>query len=599
MVPGQTGKRMIRWSSALLLILTLLVLLSPNGIAEDASNIENVYHQPDVPFPGETVNFYLQVVDDTNVSRVDVLVCTINPDTLETRNCFPPELMEPIGNRTYVHNMTRMVDSGTMMGYRITVNYSGSMSYYIPGDHSYMYFNFTDVDVAEPPTEIPSELIFVESLLAVFAIVLVAFLIYRKRKEIKTGSNKILVVAVVILLIIGVLYAVISLSGLSVRKVEDFTLVDIDGNPWSLSDYDDHVVVIDFMAKSCAPCEQLRGYLEQAVDEINSTKVEVISVALGSDSDEDLRIMRNERDYKWTIARDTIGLSSELGVVGLPKLVIVGLDRYPTYQTAQDELPGPDVIKSELEDALEGTAEPVSIAQVSIFATGAFMGIATYFSPCSFPMLPGYISFYLSTEAEGRKKTFRAILASGLISGLGIVLVFLIIGLIAITLGEAANLGAYMIYMGPIVGVILIVLGALMFTNLQYHALVKPFQKLRTVIFGEKAPGAQDESGYYAKLFSYGVGYGAAASACTAPLFVAVLLAAIVAGSFLDGVIMLLIFSLTILLLMVAITMMLSAFGQESVQKMAAHTDTIKKVSGLILVIVGAYLIFYYYTTFA
>ncbi len=594
----QSGKRIFGFPSALLLLLTLLAFLSPSVTAEDASNIENVYHLPEKPFPGEAVTFHIQFVDDTNVSRVDILVCTINPDTLKTINCFPPELMVGAGNRTFVYEMTRLIKSGTMMGYRIMVNYSGIMTYYIPDEVSYTHFNYTEVDVEPPPPEIPSEVIIVESLLAVFVIVFAVVLVYRKRKEIRTGSNKILVIAIVMFLVIGVLYAAISLSGLSVRKVEDFTVTDIDGNPWNLSDHPDEVVVLDFMAKSCGPCEVLRGHLEEAVDDVNSTEVVVISLAVGSDTDEDLRDMRDERDYVWTIARDTIGLNSTLGVVGLPKLVVVGKDRYPTYQTAQDEIPSTNEIRKEIEAAIKGTAEPISIAQVGIFATGAFMGIATYFSPCSFPMLPGYISFYLSTEAERRKKSLKTVLSSGLISGFGIVLVFLIIGLIAISLGEAANLGDYMIYLGPAVGIILIILGALMFTNLQYHALIRPFQTLRMKIFGEKGAGEEGKSGYYAKLFSYGIGYGAAASACTAPLFIAVLLAAIVAGSFLDGLLMLIIFSLTILLLMVAITMMLSAFGQESVQKLAAHTDTIKKVSGVVLVIVGAYLIYYYYTTF-
>jgi cytochrome c-type biogenesis protein len=587
----------LRFSSLLVLLFTLIVLLSPSGIAEDASNIENVYHTPEEPFPGEAVSFNLQVVDDANVSRVDILVCTINPVTIETINCFPPELMDNIGNRTFEYSMTRFIEGGTMMGYRIMVNYSNIMTYDIPDDHSYIHFNLTDVDVPPPPAEIPSDLIIVESLLTAFIIIFLALLIYRKRKEIKTGSNKILVVAIILLLIIGVLYATISLSGLGVRKVEDFTLNDIDENPWSLSDYPDQIVILDFMAVSCGPCEELRGYLQQVVTEIDSDEVVVISLAVGSDSDEKLRKMRDDRAYIWDIARDTVDIHSSLGVKGLPSLVIVGKDRYPTFQ-ANERVPGTDELKKEIEAALEGTAQPISIAQVGIFATGAFLGIATYFSPCSFPMLPGFISFYMSTEVEEKKKSFRTVLSSGLISGFGIVLVFLIIGLIALVLGEAANLGDYMIYMGPIVGIILIILGALMFTNLQYHALIRPFQQLRAKIFGEKELGAEDKSGYYTKLFSYGVGYGAAASACTAPLFIAVLLAAIVAGSFVDGLIMLLIFSLTILLLMVSITLLLSAFGQESVQKLAAHTDTIKKVSGFILVIVGAYLIYYYYVTF-
>ena len=52
-----------------------------------------------------------------------------------------------------------------------------------------------------------------------------------------------------------------------------------------------------------------------------------------------------------------------------------------------------------------------------------------------------------------------------------------------------------------------------------------------------------------------------------------------------------------IVLLMVAITFMLSAFGQESVRKLSQYTDLIKKVSAVVLIAVGVYLIYYYLTT--
>ncbi len=586
----------LRIVSFFALLLVLLSFLPGSALADDDPNVLGAYHSPSEPFGGETVSVYAELQSLTNVTDVRTQYCTIDPDTLETGTCFY-QLMDDLGNMTFRSNITKAFSGGTMIGYKIIVEYDESLPGYFPEDH-YIYYNYTGGAVITPPSEeIPFEVIVVEIVLGVLIALLVVVLVYRSVKNIKTGSNKTIMVGVVALVIVAILYGAVSLSsvGGEVTEVDDFSLNDIYGTPWNLSDHSDKVVVLDFMAITCTGCEELRESLEVAVADFTEEELEVISISV-VDNDIALRQYKTDYGVEWTIARDTADLINEFGVTGLPKLVIINKDSYATFETEYSHISS-DRLRSEIEDALEGTAQPISITQVSIFATGAFMGIATYFSPCSFPMLPGYISFYLSTEAE-RKKSFGTVLASGLISGFGIVLVFLIIGLIAISLGEAANLSAYIIYMGPIVGVILIVLGALMFTNLQYHALVRPFQNLRTKIFGEKAPGAEDKSGYYTKLFSYGVGYGAAASACTAPLFIALLLAGIVAGSFVDGLIMILIFSFTILLLMVAMTLLLSTVGQESVQKMAAHTDTIKKVSGFILVVVGAYLLFYYWTTF-
>jgi cytochrome c-type biogenesis protein len=573
-----------------------LVLLSQNVVAE-GSNFVNVYHTPEEPFAGQTVSVNAELQNDTNVSKTTVQFCTIDPDTLEVITCYIED-MEDQRNRTFVYNITTIFDSGTMIGYRIIVQYVNESLEYAPGEHDYYYYNYTGASIQPKPPTIPTDLIIAEVLLGVCIGALVGFLVYRRMKKIKTGTDKILVVGIVVFLVIGILYAALSLSGISatVEKVEHFSLTDIDDAPWNLSDHSGKVVVLDFMATSCAPCEVLRQSLESATTDFEEDQLEIISVAVGPDTDAVLRQYRDDREVNWTIARDTADLVTTFGVSHLPKLVIIDKDGYATYETDSD--PGSDKLKSEVNAALQGTAQPISIQQVSIFATAAFMGIATYFSPCSFPMLPGYITFYLSTEAEQKKKSSKTILASGLISGIGIILVFLIIGLVAISLGTAANLGQYMIYMGPIVGIILIVLGALMFTNLQYHALIRPFQKLRTKLFGEKTVEEGSKTGYYTKLFTYGIGYGAAASACTAPLFLALLLTGLVTGTLLDGLVILLIFSVTIILLMMAITLMLSAFGQESVQKLSAHTDTIKKISGLVLIIVGAYLLYYYVTTF-
>jgi cytochrome c-type biogenesis protein len=557
----------------------------------------NAYIVPDEPFGGQTVDIYSELANLTDVDQVQSQYCTVNPDTMEIGVCYflPTEYQ---GNNTYLSTITELFSGGTMMGYKIIVAYENQTLEYYP-EEDYIYYNYSGAVVIETEPELPMDVIIIESILAVLIIVFVGVLVFRRIKDIKKDSSKTISVGIVALVIVAILYGALSMGAISgtVEPVEDFSLIDIHGTPWNLSDHSDKVVVLDFMAISCPPCEKVRQSLVVAIEDFTEDEFEIISIAVGPDTDLELRGYQVEKGVEWTIARDTADLVNQYGIAQLPKVVVIDKDRYATFETISDE--GSSKFKSEIEAALEGTAKPISIAQLSIFATGAFMGIAVYFSPCSFPMLPGFISYYLSTETGAqKKKSVRTILSSGMIAGFGIVLVFLIMGLIAISLGEAANLADYLVYMGPIVGVILIILGALMLTNLQYHAIIRPFQKLRVKLFGEKAPGAEDQMGYYTKLFSYGIGYGAAATACTAPLFIAVLLAAIVAGTFVDGLIMLLMFSITILLLMTSITLLLSVFGQESVQKLAAHTDTIKKISGVILVIVGVYLLYYYYTTF-
>jgi len=588
-------------------LLSLLVLLfaflftSPNASALDG-NILNVYHTPEEPFAGQSVSVHAEIENITEVNVVETQYCTVDPETMTVGTCYF-EIMEDLGNQTFRYNITRPFDGGTMIGYKIRVIYANQTIGYAPGDgdHDYYYYNYTGaLPPIEVAIEIPIEVIAAEVILGVLMVSLAGILIYRKRKKITTGSNKVLVVGIVLFLTIAILYGAISLSGLSgkVNKVEDFSLVDIDGNPWNLSDYPDEVIILDFMATSCRPCEELREKLEDAVAVFDENEIEVISIAVGTDTDLALREFRDAQGVTWTIARDTASLTFDVfSVEDLPKLVVINKDRYPTYEISTSGV-SVEELRSEIGAAIEGTAQVISLHLVGILATAVFIGFATYFSPCSFPMLPGYISYYLTTEAEEKKKSMKKVLGSGFVSGFGIILVFLIIGIIAIVLGKTAGVERYAVYLSPIVAIILIILGALMFTNLQYHALIRPFQKLRVKLFGEKDPDAESEKGYYAKLFSYGIGYGAAASACTAPLYVGLLLEGIVSGTLLDGILLILIFSITILLLMVAITFMLSAFGQESVQKLSAHTDTIKKVSGLILVIVGVYLILYYYFTF-
>ena len=142
-------------------------------------------------------------------------------------------------------------------------------------------------------------------------------------------------------------------------------------------------------------------------------------------------------------------------------------------------------LQSTISNALSGKAAAISIVTVSVFALAAVAGVTTFFSPCAFPMFPGYMSLFLglnvsnpetqTESAASYRGALRRALSAGSITALGMIIVFLIIG---VALVFAANLiGGYIPYFLVIVGAILVGLGALLLTNLQYWRVVTPLQQ--------------------------------------------------------------------------------------------------------------------------
>src|SRR3989475_9711585 len=90
--------------------------------------------------------------------------------------------------------------------------------------------------------------------------------------------------------------------------------------------------------------------------------------------------------------------------------------------------------------ALQGKAPAIDFQQVSIFALAAIAGIASFFSPCSFPMLPGYMAFFLTIDSKnpGRITKRRAVL-SGALSSVGSIVVYAIIAAVLVAPARAAS----------------------------------------------------------------------------------------------------------------------------------------------------------------
>ncbi len=577
-----------RYLTGMLLLMVVLISSSPLASGQ---LILDVSHSPDAPIPGEEINVTVRVLDPSNLSFLLITWCNF-----DTGSCYPEDMVYE-GNDTYWRRIAGDEDirNGTVVGFNITVeNTTGHRDYFPEVDK---YFNVTYVGPSPPakpaPPLITLEFVLIEAFLIGITVALFGILIWRKIKGLET--SRIAAMGVVFLIILSLVYGALFFltRPTTIELAEDFQAVDTDNNILNLKDFRGEVVLLDFMSISCGGCEIIAATMMEGVHpNYDESDLEIISIDVSvAHTPEALKAFRERKGYPWRMAMDPGGLVNSYAVSSLPTVVVIDKDGY-VVNVITDAYISASGMRDMIDDALAERSQAIGLQAVGGIVLAAFAGFATFFSPCSFPMLPGYVAYYLSSEAEQKNSTLR-VLVSGLVSGIGIILVFLAIGIAWIAVGTAANVEDYTPILGPIVGAILIILGLLMLTNIQYQALVRPFSRLKQRIF----KGRKEEGGYYPKLLGYGVGYGAAAAACTAPLFIAVLAQSSVTGGPAGSLLILFVFSLAIVLLMVVITFMLSAFGQESVRRLSQYTDLIKKVSAVVLIVVGIYLFYYYFTT--
>jgi len=381
--------------------------------------------------------------------------------------------------------------------------------------------------------------------------------------------------------VLGLLIVLILFTGnaLAAETAPNFTIHDVNtGETHSLSDFRGSVVLLDFMSITCEACDKLESEMRVVWPEYNGTAVFITIDILPTDSPASLKA----KGIPWIAGMDNKSIFTRYGVSSTPTVVIVDDEGYVVFKHVGAM--SASELRNALDDAIAGRSGRMDITEASIFALALFAGIASFFSPCSFPMLPGYMAYYFGIGKEGEGR-YRKAAVGGISAALGIITVYLIIGALLIFFGSA--IAIYVPGMGLIVGILLIILGILMFTPLEYDLLLAPFKKI-----GSKV-GKKREHGFAVRLFGYGVGYGAAAAGCTAPLFLAVILGAMLMGAA-TGISALLIYSLSAGLLMVFITLSMAALENRLVDVLKRNTERIKWISALVLILVGIYLIVYH-----
>lgn len=213
------------------------------------------------------------------------------------------------------------------------------------------------------------------------------------------------------------------------------------------------------------------------------------------------------------------------------------------------------------------------------FAFGA--GVATFFAPCAFPLLPGYVAYYLGRGEEATTTTTRLRRAAvvGTVTSIGFLLVYGVLVAIVASIGATALQDIAILE--PVIGSALVLLGTAAALGYTFDNHLPLPERRRSL------------SGYLA----FGVVYGVAAAGCTAPVFVAIALLALSGGPA-GAVVTLGAYALGMVSLMLLVTG-LSALGRDSVLRLLSqNTGRLSRVAGVLLVFAGVAQIYLWYFDF-
>ncbi len=129
----------------------------------------------------------------------------------------------------------------------------------------------------------------------------------------------------------------------------DFTLKDIHGNTFKLSDLKGKVVILDFWATWCGPCKIEIPWFTDMYNQYRNQGLEVVGVAMDEDGVEAVRPFYEEykMNYRVVIGNDDVA-NQFGGIFGLPTTFII--DRDGKIVSKHMGL----VSKSTFEDAVKG-----------------------------------------------------------------------------------------------------------------------------------------------------------------------------------------------------------------------------------------------------
>ena len=202
-------------------------------------------------------------------------------------------------------------------------------------------------------------------------------------------------------------------------------------------------------------------------------------------------------------------------------------------------------------------------------------GLASFVSPCILPILPVYISYFAGRE---EKKVSRAVINSiGFVIGFSVT--FILLGIFASSFGNFVY--SKIKYAKIIFGIIIIILG------FNYMELIK-------LNFLNKSSGIRIrlKDFNFIKAILFGIGFSVSYTPCVGTFLTSALLQIADGKNLMEGVFLMTLFSLGL-----GVPFIVSAFFIEKLKDVfdiiKNHYSIVKKISGVVLVVMGVYIMFF------
>lgn len=220
---------------------------------------------------------------------------------------------------------------------------------------------------------------------------------------------------------------------------------------------------------------------------------------------------------------------------------------------------------------------------MGIYAFPFALGLVAAFNPCGFAMLPVYLSYFLGVDGEAsRLATIVRGMVVGLVMTAGFIAVFGLCGLAFETIVSQGTVFEYTGYVTMAIGVLMLPLGIYMTLG---KDLVLRLPKLN------KGTGSRSLS----SVFLFGVSYAVVSLSCTIGLFLSTVTTSFTTDGWLQGFGNFLAYAIGMGALITFLTMSLALAKTDVVKGMRRILPYVGRVSGLVLVIAGLYLIDYGY----
>lgn len=194
-------------------------------------------------------------------------------------------------------------------------------------------------------------------------------------------------------------------------------------------------------------------------------------------------------------------------------------------------------------------------------------GVATFFSPCAYPLLPGYVGFYLN-ETDADEASLGGAGVRGVSAGVGVLATFSLLMGATFYVGHStlSNITLF----ESLVGALLVVFGLAVVAG-RTPSLTIPLPERRSSVLG---------------FGLFGAGYALAGAGCVAPIFMGVVARALALPTE-TAALVLATYAGIVAVLMVSVTVATGMGLLSNASRLTAYSGLLKRVAGAVMVAAG------------